>query len=36
MIREEIMRISLKDHEARKLEKAEERILKRLKDAHKL
>ena len=30
------MLISRKDYEARKLEKAEEKILKRLKEAHKL
>jgi hypothetical protein len=34
MIKEEIIRISLKDYEARKLEKDEEKIIKRLKEAH--
>ncbi len=36
MIKEEILRISRKDCEARKLERAEEKILKRLKEAHQL
>ena len=33
MIKDEILLISRKDFEARKLEKAEEKILKRLKEA---
>ena len=36
MIRQEIDKIKRKDAEARKLEKAEERILRRLKEAHLL
>jgi len=35
-IKEEIQRISAKDYEAKRLEKAEENLIKRLKETHLL